>query len=140
MSNVKLSFEPDASDADQKIVQQGLSAYNFGHISDYRPRPINFFLRDDAGTIQGGIVGRTIWNWLEIKWLWIAEAYRGKGHGTALLLAAEDEARKDHCRNAMLDTLSFQARPFYEKLGYVVFGECDDYTGGHKRYYMRKKL
>ena len=29
---------------------------------------------------------------------------------------------------------------FYEKLGYEVFGELDDYKNGHKRFYLKKCL
>ena len=39
-----------------------------------------------------------------------------------------------------LDTFSFQARRFYEKLGYVVFGELPDYPAGHSRYFLQKRL
>jgi hypothetical protein len=38
------------------------------------------------------------------------------------------------------ETLSFQARPFYEKLGYKLFGELVDYPKGHTTYCLVKKL
>jgi len=40
----------------------------------------------------------------------------------------------------LLYTLSWQARPFYEKLGYRVFGEMPFADGAHRRYFMRKDL
>ena len=40
----------------------------------------------------------------------------------------------------MLDTHSFQARPFYEARGYKVFGVLDDYPEGHKKFFLSKKL
>jgi hypothetical protein len=39
-----------------------------------------------------------------------------------MLLQAEQEAKARGCRGAWLDTYSFQARGFYERLGYAVFG------------------
>ncbi|MGC6728099.1 hypothetical protein ACP0GO_26835, partial [Escherichia coli] len=39
-----------------------------------------------------------------------------------------------------LDTYSFQARGFYEKLGYTVFGTIDDFPPGHQRFFGRKRL
>ena len=39
--------------------------------------------------------------------------------------AAEEEARSRSCLGVFLDTYSFQARPFYEKLGYEQFGTLE---------------
>jgi hypothetical protein len=41
---------------------------------------------------------------------------------------------------AFLDTFSFQARPFYEKLGYHVFGMLENHPAGHQHYFMTKQL
>ena len=41
---------------------------------------------------------------------------------------------------AHLDTFDFQAKDFYLKHGYEVFGILDDCPKGHKRYYMKKVL
>jgi hypothetical protein len=41
---------------------------------------------------------------------------------------------------AWLYTLSWQARPFYENLGYRAFGEMPFHDGGYRRYFMRKEL
>jgi ribosomal protein S18 acetylase RimI-like enzyme len=51
---------------------------------------------------------------------------------------AEDEARRRGCRGAWLDTYSFQARGFYERIGYEVFGVIDDFPPGHSRLFLRK--
>jgi hypothetical protein len=39
-----------------------------------------------------------------------------------------------------LETLSFQARGFYERYGYSVFGELDDFPPGHRKYFLKKNL
>lgn len=65
---------------------------------------------------------------------------RGQGYGTKLMAAAEAEARRRGCRDAYLDTFSFQARPFYERCGYEVFGTLEDFPTGHQRFVMRKSL
>ena len=38
------------------------------------------------------------------------------------------------------ETTDFQAKPFYEKLGYRVFGELTDYPKGHTTYCLVKEL
>jgi hypothetical protein len=44
------------------------------------------------------------------------------------------------CIGAHLDTFTFQARPFYERHGYAVFGQLDNYPGGHSRFFLSKRL
>jgi GNAT superfamily N-acetyltransferase len=96
-------------------------------------------LRDADGTIRGGLLGYTHWNWLFVSHLWVHEPLRGRGLGRELLGRAEAEAAARGCRNAHLDTFSFQARDFYESRGYVVFGTLDDYPPGHSRYFLQKR-
>jgi GNAT superfamily N-acetyltransferase len=84
--------------------------------------------------------GQINWNWLHVGLFWVAEALRGSGYGRRLLAAIEQVARERGCRYAHLDTFSYQARPFYETLGYEVFGQLDDYPPGHKRFFMKKVL
>ncbi|MEX3946099.1 hypothetical protein AB4Y44_42815, partial [Paraburkholderia sp. BR10937] len=42
----------------------------------------------------------------------------------------EEEACRRGCSGAWLDTYSFQARAFYERLDYTVFGTIDNYPPG----------
>ena len=41
---------------------------------------------------------------------------------------------------AWLDTFEFQARGFYERLGYTCFGRLEDYPPGFARYFMKKTM
>ena len=70
----------------------------------------------------------------------IPEDLRRDGLGASLLAQAEREARARGCHGAWLDTYSFQARGFYERQGYSVFGRIDDYPPGHCRYFLSKRL
>jgi ribosomal protein S18 acetylase RimI-like enzyme len=72
--------------------------------------------------------------------LWVGEPYRHRGFGSQMLRTAEEEALRLGCHSAHLDTFGFQARPFYERNGYRVFGELPDYPEGYTRYYMVKRL
>jgi ribosomal protein S18 acetylase RimI-like enzyme len=65
---------------------------------------------------------------------------RGKGCGKALMAQAENIARANGCIGLWLDTYEFQARGFYEKLGFEVFGTLDDHPIGQKRFFLRKRL
>ena len=55
------------------------------------------------------------------------------------MAAAEAEGRRRGCAIVWLDTFEFQARPFYEKLGFTVFGTLD-YPAGFKRFFLQKSL
>lgn len=130
--------EPDGHDA--QVVRDAVYAYNRSKAGDQEYEPLTIFLRDGRGRLVGGLIGSTYWRWLKTDFLWIAEDLRGQGHGRQLLMVAEREALRRGCKHACLDTFSFQAKGFYEKLGYVVFGVLDDFPGEHRRYFLKKTL
>jgi hypothetical protein len=57
-----------------------------------------------------------------------------------ILAAGEAEASQRGCIGVYLDTYSFQAKPFYERLGYQVFGVLPDCPPGATKYYLGKRL
>lgn len=113
---------------------------NHTKAGDQQYQELTIWLRDNRHQIVGGLVGSTYWGWLLTDFLWVDEDIRGRGYGRQLLIAAEQEALRKGCRHACLETFSFQALAFYEKLGYVVFGVLDDFPSGHKRYSLKKEL
>ncbi|MCO6449148.1 MAG: GNAT family N-acetyltransferase [Caldilineales bacterium] len=102
--------------------------------------PFNIFVYDSTGDMVAGLTASTYWDWLDIDDLWVAEALRKQGVGASLLRQAEAEAVTRGCRWAKLKTFHFQARGFYEKLGYRVVGELKDFPPGGSFYWMRKDL
>jgi GNAT superfamily N-acetyltransferase len=117
-----------------------LDVYSAGRGFPWRAQTLALALRDDHGGIVGGLLGETNWEWLHVQILAVAEGLRGRGWGRRLLAEAERLAVASGCHHAWLDTFSFQARPFYEKLGYRVFGELADYPTGQTRYFLAKAL
>ena len=124
---------------DETEIVRGLLAFNENWIGPSNEKPVKFVARDDKGVV-GGLIGHTRWRWLYVAKLWVHERARGKGVGTQLLNAAEDLARSRGCTDASLDTFEYQARPFYEKLGYQLFGTLDGYPPGYRQFYLRKRL
>jgi ribosomal protein S18 acetylase RimI-like enzyme len=57
-----------------------------------------------------------------------------------MMQMVEEEARTAGCSCVHLDTMSFQALSFYEKLGYRIFGVLNGYADGVSRYYLVKEL
>ncbi len=95
-------------------------------------------LLDATDTLVGGVSAVMSWNWLFIAALWVHANQRGKGAGRALLTQAETHAVANGCHSVWLDT--FQAKGFYETLGYTAFGALEDYPEGQTRSFMRKRL
>ncbi len=107
-------------------------------IGPAQPRLLVIPIHDSDGTVTGGFWGTTMFEWLHVGLLFVPESVRGRGVGSALMASAEMEARKRDCRGAHVDTFSFQAAPFYQKLGFTLFGVLEDYPPGHRQLYFRK--
>jgi GNAT superfamily N-acetyltransferase len=118
-----------------------LRAFNESRVGDADSRPFAVLMRDpDTGELVGGLWGRSLWSSFYIDMIVVPEALRGRGEGAALMARAEDEARGRGCRHVWLDTYAFQARDFYEKLGYVEFGRLDGPAPVFPRYFLSKDL
>ena len=123
-----------------QVIGGGIRDYNIKQAGEGHEKSLCFAIQTQDGTVVGGIIGETHWNWLFINLMWIREELRGRGYGHQLLLAAEAEGRKRGATSAYLDTFSFQAPDFYQKHGYQVFGVLEDFPPGHKRFYLTKQL
>ena len=110
-----------------------------GKPETYRPLVI-LLSSPESDEIVGGLYGSTAYSHLWIDVLFVPESMRGFGIGRKLMTEAEAEAVRRGCRAAVLDTFSFQARGFYERLGYSVFGMLSDCPPGHSRFYLTKRL
>jgi len=109
-----------------------------GSSGGYRSLAIE--LRDELGQTIGGLWGATSYGWLFTQLLVVPESLRGRGTGRRLMEMAESEAVLRGCHAAWLDTFEFQARAFYERLGYQCFGQLEKYPIGFARYFMQKAL
>jgi GNAT superfamily N-acetyltransferase len=125
---------------DRAAILAPLEEFSRGKGFVWSVEPLALALRDDAGTIVGGLIGELHWGWLRIDILAVEQRLRGLGWGGRLLAEAERLAAEAGCHHAWLDTFSFQARPFYEKAGYRVFGELADYPAGQSRFFLAKSL
>ncbi|MFP9230023.1 GNAT family N-acetyltransferase [Pectobacterium cacticida] len=105
---------------------------------DITPLFLNF--RDDENHIIAGLISRTWWGALEVQYLWVSEPYRNNGLGRQLMQAAEREALNRGCHMAYVDTFEFQAKGFYEKLGYQEYGNLPGYAHKHTRIYLAKLI
>ena len=137
----EVSFDPSSGSV--KAIDRGLHAYNLAHLGEdviYDYYPLTVVARDDQGTVVGGVHGELSWEWLYIKTMWVADDYRGQGVGTRLLSDIEEAALSRGFSRAHLETTDFQAREFYLKNGYEIFGRLPGKPAGHTWYFMKKDL
>ena len=136
MNNPTIIFDPDASGELHNIVQTLVDHHNIAITGRAEWYPVAFFLKDKRGEVLGNIWA----GWLHVATLGVAVPIQWRGFGRELMQQAEAYAIERGCTNAFLDTFSFQARPFYEKLGYRVFGTLKNHPAGHEHYFMTKQL
>ena len=96
--------------------------------------------REDSGAIRGGITGYTWGRSCYVTNLWVDGAARGKGLGGQLLRAAEDHARRRGCTLILVDTHTFQAPGFYERMGYQQQAVIQDHPVGHANVIFARRL
>lgn len=98
------------------------------------------FVAMDGDRIAGAITGRAYYNEVHVGDLIVAKECRGKDVGTKLMLAVEEEYHGKGRENINLSTYEFQARGFYEKLGYEVEFVRPNSIPKLTKYFLRKKL
>jgi GNAT superfamily N-acetyltransferase len=140
-------FDMAVSEQREDYITNQLVAFNEVHSTAlpqelFNPAPLHLYVLDRAGTVLGGLVGRThsIPLWFEISIIWIDERVRQQGLGRNLIERAEHEAHQQGCRYARLATSNFQAHTFYQKLGYMLYGTLENCPPGETVFYFWKKL
>jgi GNAT superfamily N-acetyltransferase len=135
----QLTEEADV-EALQAAVRRGIRGADPPDVGARDWRPLGLALRAPDGALMGGLYGATMWGWLMVDGLWVAEELRGRGLGRRLLLAAEAVAVGRGCRGTWLGTFDFQSRGFYERLGYTVFAELANFPAEHTHYHLWKSF
>jgi GNAT superfamily N-acetyltransferase len=141
-SNAGITFEPYGSKNADGPIRRGVQTHAIAALSmpEQMWSPAHFFLQNDDGEIVGGALGDIWGDWYFLDVLWVDRPLRGQDNGGRLIAAAEQHAIARGCKGFHLDTASFQARPFYEKLGFTVFGTLEDQPVGHTHYLLSKRL
>lgn len=131
-------------DNDAEYICDKLVEYNLRQIpktQEIEFKNINKKIVDENNKIIAGCLAKMYcWNIIYIDILWVDEKYRKCGLGTRLLNEIEKIALEEKSSLIHLDTFDFQAKDFYIKQGYEVFGILEDCPVNHCRYYLKKKL
>jgi GNAT superfamily N-acetyltransferase len=129
--------DPDPQDVEfleSQIRREASAAMGLGEEVE-----LAIFLRD-AGRIVAGISGWTWGDCCELQSLWVSPDLKGRWLGTRLLAAAEAEAAARGCTQTVHFTWDFQARSLYERAGYELVGQVQDFPSGAAVLWYRKRL
>ena len=130
-------FEATSDEVD--VIGSKIESYNNSQVPFIQEQPfvrLNFCIKDDNDAMIAGIIAvMYCWGMLYVDVLAVDQNDYKKGLGSKLLSHVEDKAKKLGATLAHLNTFDFQAKDFYIKHGYDVFGVLDDCPPGHKRYY-----
>lgn len=121
-------------------IKDRIRAFNAEHWEVNDRKPLVVVLENEQQTMLAGASARTFGDWLLIENIWVSASLRGQHIGSGLLQQLEATAIARGCKFSLLDTLEFQARPFYEKFGYEVRWVQEGYPRTGCKYFMVKHL
>jgi GNAT superfamily N-acetyltransferase len=138
MMKIEVLDKPEQSTVD--FLDNKIAEYNWERWEVSERLPIAVQVKNKRAEIIAGAAGRTFGNWLQLNTLWVCESQRGTGLGSEVLKAIEVAARQRGCTQVLLDTLNFQAMPFYQKHGYQTEWTQVNYPKTGCKYFMSKSL
>lgn len=100
----------------------------------------SIFIKDQKQQVMGGVSGVSFYGSLYVDSLWIDQALRHQGWGTKLMHEAEKIAKEKNARFITLNTMDWEALPFYQKLGYSIEFIREGYDKNSKMFILRKNL
>lgn len=139
VATVRMEFITDPTDEQAGEIDRGLIEYSAAFAPSRSPVPVRAVFVE-SGRVVAGVDGAEYWRKIHIRRLWVHSDHRSKGLGRRLMLWAEERGRELGCVSVVVDTMSFQAPGFYERLGYRLFGMSEGYEGGASRHYFEKEL
>ena len=128
------------SSEELQFLEDRLYEFNSHQIGQDDGQLFAIFIRNDQQEILAGLSG---WTWAqacEIQTLWVHPSWRGQGFGRKLLEAAEQEVRARGCRVILISSYSFQAPAFYQKCGYRLDWQLNDFPPGHQHCSLVKRF
>ena len=136
---MQIELSTSSDDANRKAILAPLRAYNQAQTGRDDPDlSLGILLRDASGRVEGGMWGEQYYDWFKLSFAFLPEHRRGGRLGARMLSTLEAAAVARGARGVWMNSFSFQAPGFYEKLGYHVIGRLDDRPPGHFDTFLAK--
>ena len=101
--------------------------------------PVAFEIMENNVFLGVGVC-QLFWGNLHIKYLLTNKEHRGRGIARALMEHVFTFSKGKGCHFAFVETMSFQAQEFYQKLGFEIELKTDGYAAETSFYYLKKVL
>ena len=137
---VRIVAEKTKANAASRALWAGLIRFNRKQAGPLRYTRTVLTVRDGKGKVVGGLILQSYWRESYVELLWLSEKARRMGYGRRLMQEAERRARRRGSVLLHLNTFSFQAPGFYEKLGFKRFGGMEGSPRGESRHFYVKRL
>ena len=135
-----ITFDPNSSVEDIQILGDGIMHYAKQQKGQGPLQFFAFFIRDENNKILGGCAGNTLYGSLSIGYLWVDDSMRHQNYGTQLMQAALQFGKKHDCTFATVNTMDWEARGFYIKLGFEIEFIRHGFLNDSSFYFLRKTL
>ncbi|MCJ8275105.1 MAG: GNAT family N-acetyltransferase [Psychrosphaera sp.] len=113
-----------------------IAEYNWQNWEVSERKPLAVQMKNEQGEVIAGATARSFGDWLLLDYLWVSEELRGQNIGSKLLSQIEATGKSRGCVKCLLDTLDFQAKPFYERHGYEVQWTQEGYPKTGCKYFL----
>ncbi|MBE5960681.1 MAG: GNAT family N-acetyltransferase [Lachnospiraceae bacterium] len=121
-------------------LEEMLDTYDKQHITYQLNGQVSIGIKKDGKLIAGLDGCMTAFKIFYVSTVFVEEAYRGLGYGTALMKEVEKRAVKLGANMIRLDTFDWQGKGFYERVGYEQVGFYENKEDGFSEYFFLKRL
>ncbi|KIE04940.1 putative GCN5-related N-acetyltransferase [Candidatus Jidaibacter acanthamoeba] len=136
----KLIVQDSENSEITEILKQGVRSYSSAYFNGVvGGDSFVIYTQNKEGKVIGGISGN-LGRYAKVAWAWVDEEYRSQKLGTKLFNELDKFAKSKGSRYILLETFEFQAKPFYEKIGYECIGTVKRLIEGYDCHFMRKEL
>ena len=136
----RLVVEDSPPPADVALLEERVEAAAVAAAGVGEAHEFGVFVRDDDGRVLAGVSGLVWGEYCELHAMWVDAGLRGRGLGSALMTAAEEEARRRGCSLVALHAYDLLARDIFERLGYETVGVIEGVPAGSATRWYRKDL
>lgn len=124
----------------EKLLYEGLNDEAVLAKGVNRVRTFGICILNATKDILGGAKGAILYGNLYVDALWVNSKIRHQGWGTKLMAEAEKIGKEYGCTFATVNTMDWEALPFYQKLGYRIEFTREGFEKDSKMFMLRKSL